>query len=118
VITLGQEEQLEESKEAEPPIKIISGACSVGKAAHSCEDAFFISERGFGVADGVSGWNDYGFSSSAFSHDLMRFCKEEIDLFIKNGQEQQESKHLLKKMRRTGSYLSMESKFCLKLNHF
>lgn len=50
-------------------LKIISAAHSLCKASSDvCEDAFFITERGFGVADGVSGWNDYGFSSSAFSH--------------------------------------------------
>lgn len=50
-----------------PEIKIVSGAYKIGKVADTCEDAFFITERGFGVADGVSGWNDYGFSSSEFS---------------------------------------------------
>jgi hypothetical protein len=50
-----------------PDIRIVSGAYQIGKHPDSCEDAFFIHERGFGVADGVSGWNDYGFSSSAFS---------------------------------------------------
>ena len=40
-----------------------------------CEDAFFVSDRAFGVADGVSGWNDFGFSSYAFSHSLMENCK-------------------------------------------
>jgi serine/threonine protein phosphatase PrpC len=42
-------------------------------------------ERGFGVADGVSGWNDYGLSSSAFSTQLMAFAKEEIDKSLKEG---------------------------------
>mgnify|MGYP000952165806 CR=1 FL=1 len=45
------------------------------------EDAFFISERGFGIADGVSGWNDYGFSSSAFSTEMMKNCKSELEEF-------------------------------------
>lgn len=39
----------------------------LGKVLDSCEDNCFITERGFGVADGVSGWQDYGFSSRAFS---------------------------------------------------
>jgi len=55
-----------------------SGAYQISKPsegeAHPCEDAYFISERGFGVADGVSGWKDYGFSSFAFSWQLMEFC--------------------------------------------
>lgn len=46
-----------------------------------CEDAFFVSDRAFGVADGVSGWNDFGFSSHAFSHSLMDYCKEDIENF-------------------------------------
>lgn len=54
-------------------IRLITGASCVGKVPNSCEDAYFITERGFGVADGVSGWNDYGFSSSAFSSQLMQY---------------------------------------------
>ena len=46
-----------------PELKIISGAYKIGKTEHTCEDAFFIHDRGFGVADGVSGWIEYGFSS-------------------------------------------------------
>jgi len=38
------------------------------------------------VADGVSGWNDYGFSSSAFSTQLMAFSQEEIDKCLEEGQ--------------------------------
>jgi serine/threonine protein phosphatase PrpC len=48
-------------------MRLVTGAYWVGKVEGSCEDAYFITDRGFGVADGVSGWNDYGFSSSAFS---------------------------------------------------
>jgi serine/threonine protein phosphatase PrpC len=57
-------------------MRIVSGGFLVGKMKDKCEDAFFITDRGFGVADGVSGWNDYGFSSSAFSHELMEHCQE------------------------------------------
>jgi hypothetical protein len=49
---------------------LISGAYQISKQNKSkfeCEDAFFISEKGFGVSDGVSGWNSYGFSSKDFS---------------------------------------------------
>lgn len=49
-------------------LKLKSAGYSIGKVADNCEDAFFVSERGFGVSDGVSGWNDYGFSSHAFSN--------------------------------------------------
>jgi serine/threonine protein phosphatase PrpC len=65
-------------------IKIITGGYQVGKLPDSCEDAFFITERGFGVADGVSGWNDYGFSSSAFANQLMDYCKKEVEDFLVN----------------------------------
>jgi len=56
-----------ESQVKKPEVELVSGAFMKGKREDCCEDAFFISQRGFGVSDGVSGWNDYGFSSSAFS---------------------------------------------------
>ena len=47
---------------------MISGADSVSRQNKiDCEDAYFISEKAFGVSDGVSGWNQYGFSSKDFS---------------------------------------------------
>lgn len=60
-------------------VKLKSAGYSIGKQAHNCEDAFFVSERGFGVADGVSGWNDYGFSSHMFANQLMEFSRAEIE---------------------------------------
>lgn len=63
-------------------IRLVTGGYKVGKFPDSCEDAFFITERGFGVADGVSGWNDYGFSSSAFANALMDNCKIEIEKYL------------------------------------
>ena len=45
------------------PFILIQGAHVQGKLPTQCEDAYFISDRAFGVSDGVSGWNDYGFSS-------------------------------------------------------
>lgn len=62
-------------------LKVKSAGYSIGKQPDNCEDAFFVCERGFGVADGVSGWNDYGFSSHAFSTQLMEFCQQEIEKF-------------------------------------
>ena len=59
-----------------PEIKLVSGGFKLGKTEHTCEDAYFICDRGFGVADGVSGWVEYGFSSMAFSHSLMDKCRE------------------------------------------
>ena len=53
------------------PFILIQGAFVMGKHKYQCEDAYFIQERAFGVSDGVSGWNDYGFSSDQFSLQLM-----------------------------------------------
>jgi hypothetical protein len=49
---------------------LVSGGHQIGKINErhpKCEDAYFITENAFGVSDGVSGWNDYGFSSDEFS---------------------------------------------------
>jgi hypothetical protein len=50
-------------EEASGQFILIQGATAVGKEVHQCEDAYLLSERAFGVSDGVSGWNVYGFSS-------------------------------------------------------
>lgn len=63
-------------------IVLVSGGLSIGKqnkADRQCEDAFFIAEGAFGVSDGVSGWNDYGFSSNLFSQQLMQNAKDLIE---------------------------------------
>lgn len=60
--------QICEEEDEGPELKIVSGAYQIGKNPDSCEDAYFVTNRGFGISDGVSGWNDYGFSSMAFSH--------------------------------------------------
>lgn len=73
-------DQLEEYQGNE--LQIITGAFKIGKVPEQCEDAYFVTERGFGVADGVSGWNDYGFSSSLFATTLMDNCKTEIESFL------------------------------------
>ena len=49
-------------------------------------------DRGFGVADGVSGWIDFGFSSEAFSHELMDNCKKEIVQFERQSAEKVQGK--------------------------
>ena len=70
-------------KEHISPLKIVSGAHTIGKNEHN-EDAYFIMDRGFGVADGVGAWLEFGFSSAAFSNELMNNCAKEIDMFEKN----------------------------------
>ncbi len=39
------------------------------------EDAFFVTEKGVGVSDGVGGWSNYGINSSLFSGTLMKECQ-------------------------------------------
>jgi serine/threonine protein phosphatase PrpC len=100
---------LTEEEEEQPEIKIVTGAYQIGKHPDSCEDAYFISDRGFGVADGVSGWNDYGFSSSLFSNQLMSFCNEEIKNYIEEAKNTEKSKKSYSKLKKSSSYLSMEN---------
>ena len=64
-----------------PTLEIVSGAHTIGKNPETNEDAYYISERSIGVADGVSGWVDFGFSSRAFSNQLMVACRAEIENF-------------------------------------
>lgn len=68
------------SHQKDKRLEIVSGAHTIGKS-HVNEDSYFVTERAFGVADGVSGWLDFGFSSEAFSTELMHLCKEEIGNF-------------------------------------
>lgn len=88
-------------------VRLKTAGYSIGKQAHNCEDAFFISERGFGVADGVSGWNDYGFSSHLFANQLMEFSRAELEKHDKMAQEMTESKQKLKKSKR--SFVNFEN---------
>lgn len=55
----------------------------------------------------MSGWNDYGFSSSAFSTQLMDFSKEEIDKFLSEGHARNKQKK--SQLKKSASYLSMEN---------
>ena len=86
---------------------IVSAAHTIGKSKTN-EDASFMIDRGFGVADGVSGWNDFGFSSEAFSHELMDNCKKEIESFERQSAERMQGKTKYKKMRKRRSFMSLE----------
>lgn len=88
-------------------LKLKSAGYSIGKQADNCEDAFFVSERGFGVADGVSGWNDYGFSSHAFSNQLMDYCRAELEHCDREAEEMAVSKKKFKKSKR--SFVNLET---------
>ena len=73
-------------------LRIICAGHTRGKTAENCEDAFYISGRSFGVADGVSGWNDFGFSSQEFATQLMTFSKAEVEEFDTTSPEKHEEK--------------------------
>ena len=44
-----------------------------------------------------------------FSNQLMENCKTELEEFLSQSQQNNESKQILKKMRKKGSFLSMEN---------
>ena len=66
---------MENDDEDGPEFKIVSGGYKLGKLPTSCEDAYFIHDRGFGVADGVSGWIEYGFHSKGRQVELVEQIK-------------------------------------------
>ena len=71
---------LEERKStgAKKSFKFLLGANSVPRRGTKGEDAYFIHSRALGVADGVSGWYQYGIDSAAFSKQLMTSCEKSI----------------------------------------
>lgn len=101
----------EESKVGEyhqvVPLKIKTAGYSIGKQPNNNEDAFFVSEKGFGVADGVSGWQDYGFSSHAFSNQLMDQCQRELEAQTQETYERASSKRKFRKQKR--SFVNLET---------
>jgi serine/threonine protein phosphatase PrpC len=101
----------EESKASEyhevVPLKIKTAGYSIGKQPNNNEDAFFVSEKGFGVADGVSGWQDYGFSSHAFSNQLMDLCQRELEAQTQETYERASSKRKFRKQKR--SFVNLET---------
>lgn len=107
-----EEESDEDDEDENSHFILIQAATVQAKMENQCEDAFFITERGFGVSDGVSGWNDYGFSSDQFSLQLMFNCKKLIDKAISNAIKQNRLGNTTKpkKLRRNQkSYLSMDN---------
>jgi hypothetical protein len=88
-------------------LKIVCGGFTIGKN-DTCEDAFFTSERSFGVADGVSGWCDFGFSSQEFANQLMNFSKLEVETFDCLPSVQSENKQEFKRLRKRGSYIDFD----------
>jgi hypothetical protein len=69
VVEITEEQHIHHKHEAhQKQLRIICAGHTRGKTAETCEDAYFTSDRSFGVADGVSGWNDFGFSSQEFAN--------------------------------------------------
>ena len=57
--------------------KFLFAANSIPRRGTKGEDAYFVTERALGVADGVSGWYQYGIDSADFSRQLMKNCEKE-----------------------------------------
>lgn len=51
---------------------------SIPRRGSAGEDAFYVTARSLGVADGVSGWYQYGLDSSEFSKQLMDNCMRHV----------------------------------------
>ena len=111
-----------EAKVPEPVLKssqnliLVSGSHQIGKISKrhpKCEDAYFITENAFGLSDGVSGWNDYGFSSDEFSKQLMQNSKNLIDKRLVELKRIQRKPTTLEKVKiilsKTKSVLSMRN---------
>jgi hypothetical protein len=71
--TLGQEEE----------IIFVGEAYSIAKnQSKGSEDAYFITDKGVGVSDGVGSWSKYGIDCALFSGTLMRECSKFISRII------------------------------------
>jgi serine/threonine protein phosphatase PrpC len=68
----------EEKKSTGENYCFIYGAHSIPKDCRVGEDAYFVTSRALGVADGVSGWSKYGISSCDFSRQIMDHCETEV----------------------------------------
>jgi hypothetical protein len=69
--------------EEEDQLLFIGDAYSIPKNPNGIsEDAFFITDVGVGVSDGVGSWSSYGIDSSLFSNTLMRECQKFIQRVI------------------------------------
>jgi protein phosphatase PTC7 len=74
----------------DPNTPIINHKTDKRARPDSGQDAFFVSRIGksgdvaFGVADGVSGWRDYGFDSADFSHGLCDYMAYTASTYLPN----------------------------------
>lgn len=65
-----------------PRLTVVGGAAMFphpAKQKMGGEDAFFLGRSAFGVADGVSGWADYGIDPSLYPRALMASCAQLAD---------------------------------------
>eukprot|EP00892_Ulva_mutabilis_P003903 jgi/Ulvmu1/1885/UM012_0042.1 len=53
------------------------------KVAKGGEDAYYIAERSFGVADGVGGWAELGIDPGEYARTVMREAKAAVDAYLK-----------------------------------
>jgi len=67
-----------------PRFHFVNGVRLIPKNEKGGEDAFFTTDRAIGVADGVSGWYQYGIDSSKFSTLLMENCRKYIRMLKDN----------------------------------
>jgi len=71
--------------------KFVFGANSIPRRGTKGEDAYFVGQRVLGVADGVSGWYQYGIDSAAFSNQLMKFCEKSFNSQLADPKNQPKS---------------------------
>lgn len=63
---------------------IIKGRCITGPGKPKGQDAFFISGKAFGVADGVSGWLDEGIDSGIYASNVFFYNISYVINYLNN----------------------------------
>ncbi len=73
-------------KHSAPKQLCLEGAYSIReKIGKKCEDRCFVSDKAFGLADGVSAWRMQGIDSGLFAEEFLGLCKAIIqDVFTEN----------------------------------
>jgi serine/threonine protein phosphatase PrpC len=64
--------------ESKKSFKFLYAANCIPRKGTKGEDAYFVTLRALGVADGVSGWYQYKIDAAKFSQELMSNCHKEI----------------------------------------
>ncbi len=84
-----QKRMVEETKSptlGKKPFRFVFGSTAIPRAGSTGEDAHFCNPRSLGVADGVSGWCQYGIDPSAFSQQIMQGCGERCEAAGREGE--------------------------------